>query len=127
MHGNVAEWVLEQYAADTYENRKPEMFGAPVKALIVRVGINVTAGHIVRGGHFEDELSELRSARRLYSGAQWNETEPGYPHSIWWLTDAPFVGFRIVRPLEPPKTEEEAKLYEPDPEVWHKYYMINGR
>ena len=127
MHGNVAEWVLEQYAVDTYEQRKPEMFGTPVKASITRVGVWVTRENIVRGGHFDDEMSGLRSARRLPAEGKWNENDPGYPHGIWWLTDAPFVGFRIVRPLEPPKTEEEAKLYEPDPEVWRRCYMINGQ
>ena len=127
MHGNVAEWVLEQHAVDTYEHRKPNMFGAPIRASITRFGLWVTRENIVRGGHFDDELPGLRSARRLYSGAAWNQTEPGFPHSIWWLTDAPFVGFRIVRPLEPPKTEEEAKLYDPNPEVWKEYHWINRR
>jgi len=26
----------------------------------------------------------------------WNETDPQFPKSRWWLADAPFVGFRIV-------------------------------
>jgi len=125
MHGNVAEWVLEQYAVDTYENRKPEMFGAPVRAPVVRISQMFSRGHIARGGHFDDELSGLRSARRFYSAGGWNDYEPGSPHGIWWLTSAPFVGFRIVRPLEPPKSEEEARLYEPDPDVWKEYRWIN--
>jgi len=127
MHGNVAEWVLEQYAVDTYENRKPEMFGAPVRAPVVRISHMFSRGHIARGGHFDDESSGLRSARRLPAEGKWNEDDPGFPNSIWWLTSAPFVGFRVVRPLEPPKSEEEARLYEPDPEVWKAYYERNPR
>ena len=126
MHGNLSEWVLEQYAPDTYQRRKSERFGAPVRAPVTTLGRDDR--HIARGGNCEnDNMLDLRSARRLHSVPQWNAQEPGYPHSIWWLTDAPYVGFRIVRPLEPPKTEEEAKLYEPDPKVWLEYYERIGR
>ncbi|MCI0488644.1 MAG: formylglycine-generating enzyme family protein, partial [Blastocatellia bacterium] len=31
---------------------------------------------------------------------QWSRRDPQIPQSIWWHTDATFVGFRIVRPLE---------------------------
>jgi len=27
---------------------------------------------------------------------EWNMTDPQYPKSRWWLSDAPFVGFRVV-------------------------------
>ena len=37
-----------------------------------------------------------------------------------------YVGFRIVRPLAVP-SEEEAKLFEPDPDVWAKYKVLNPR
>ena len=42
------------------------------------------------------------------------------------MTEAPYVGFRVVRPLTPP-TAEEAKLFEPDPNVWAKYKELNPR
>jgi len=29
--------------------------------------------------------------------ASWNERDPQIPKSRWWLSDGPFVGFRIVR------------------------------
>ena len=117
MHGNVAEWVLEQYAEDTYSKRKPDMFGAPVTK-----PMGEGFKQIARGGHCEDDnLANLRSARRAFSTKEWKENDPQRPQSIWWVTDAPFVGFRLVRPLEPPKTEEEAKQYDPNPEVWLEY------
>ena len=123
MHGNLSEWVLEQYAADTYANRKPGTFGVPVKA-----PKGEGFGQIARGGNCEDaELADLRSARRLYSVEKWKEQDPQFPQSIWWVTDAAYVGFRVVRPLEPPKTDEEAKRYEPNPMIWVDYSELNQR
>ena len=50
MHGNMSEWVLEQYAVDTYSNRKPDSLAGPVKPPVVRLGgPEADAGHIVRG------------------------------------------------------------------------------
>jgi len=129
MHGNLSEWVLEHYAKDTYAQRKPGSFAAPVKSPLTKVGKDTgIIGHIARGGHCEDDSPEdLRSARRLVATGAWKEQDPQFPQSIWWSTDAPFVGFRVVRPLTPPETEEEAKLYEPDPAVWLQYRETNSR
>ena len=41
-----------------------------------------------------------RSAARRGSNQEWSVQDPQRPQSIWWHTDATFVGFRIVRPLE---------------------------
>ncbi|MDR0522617.1 MAG: formylglycine-generating enzyme family protein [Planctomycetaceae bacterium] len=123
MHGNLSEWVLEQYAKDTYSKRKPGMFAAPVKP-----AAGEGFGQIARGGNCEDDApSNLRSARRLFSEASWKAQDPQYPQSIWWVTDAAYVGFRVVRPLTPPKNAEEAALYEPDPNVWLEYDELNKR
>jgi len=123
MHGNVSEWVLEQHAKDTYAQRKPDAFAAPVKP---PAGKNF--GQIARGGNCEDdEPADLRSARRLESDKTWKDQDPQFPQSIWWMTDAAKVGFRVVRPLNPPETAEEAKLYEPDPNVWLDYDESNQR
>jgi formylglycine-generating enzyme required for sulfatase activity len=127
MHGNVSEWVLEQYAKDTYAKRKPGSFAMPVKSPTTTGGRG-DSGQLARGGNCEDdEAADLRSARRLKAEAKWKEQDPQYPQSIWWLTDAPFVGFRVVRPLNPPKTEEETKLYEPDPKTLKEYSELNTR
>ena len=90
---------------------------------ITRLGTN-DSGHVARGGNCEDDdRTNLRSARRLVSDKSWKAQDPQYPQSVLWFTDAPFIGFRLVRPLHPPKTEEEAKRYEPDPEVWLRYRL----
>ena len=128
MHGNMAEWVLEHYAKDTYSKRKPGTFAAPVKPPVTTVGDKGFVDHVVRGGHCDDENPEnFRSARRMSSTEKWAATDPQFPKSIWWLTDAPFVGFRVVRPLNPPATEEEAKQYEVDPMMWVEYAERNQR
>jgi len=127
MHGNVAEWVLEQYAKDTYANRKPDAFGAPVKSPVSRVG-NQDGINVVRGGYVDsEEPGELRSASRMKYDETWRADDPQFPKSIWWLTSQGSVGFRVVRPLQPPKTEEEAKQFESDPKVWLEYYQRNSR
>ena len=123
MHGNLSEWVLEQYAKDTYAQRKSGTFAAPVKP-----PVGDGFGQVVRGGNCEDdEAANLRSARRSRSVAAWQAQDPQYPQSIWLMTDAPYVGFRVVRPLNPPETEEEAKQYEADPIIWLEYAEHNPR
>jgi hypothetical protein len=37
--------------------------------------------------------------------------DPQLPKSIWWLTDAQFLGFRLVRPLAVPSAEELQKYW----------------
>ena len=36
--------------------------------------------------------------------------DPQIPQSIWYFTDANFVGFRVVRPLRTPTAEEAARF-----------------
>ena len=40
--------------------------------------------------------------------------DPQLPKSIWYHTDAQFVGFRVVRPLREPDEAERARFWEPD-------------
>ena len=41
-----------------------------------------------------------RSASRRGSTRDWIKLDPQRPQSIWWLTSAEFVGFRVVRAVE---------------------------
>lgn len=101
MHGNVAEWVLDQYMPDFYGPSangatRQSPFAVP-KTLYPRV---------VRGGAWDDFQEDLRSAARRFSSEKWSEQDPLDPKMAVWHTDATFVGFRVVRPLRLPSHEE---------------------
>ena len=53
-----------------------------------------------RGGSWIAEGDKCRSATREGSTTDWIKLDPQAPKSIWWLTSAEHVGFRIVRPIE---------------------------
>jgi hypothetical protein len=60
----------------------------------------------VRGGSWDDTPDKLRSAARRGSDRSWKQQDPQLPKSIWYHTDAQFLGFRIVRPLKVPSAQE---------------------
>jgi formylglycine-generating enzyme required for sulfatase activity len=97
IYGNVAEWCLDHYQSDLYKiysQAKPTL--GPVL-----VPTAARFPHVVRGGSWEDAASKCRSAARRGSDASWNKNGgPDVFKTIWWLWDADFVGFRVVRPVE---------------------------
>ncbi len=106
MHGNVTEWVLDQYVPTTYEAHA-------AKNLITDPWVVATKPypHSVRGGSWDDDPPALRSAARRGSDRTWKMQDPQLPKSVWYLSDAQTVGFRIVRPLKVPSPEELAKYW----------------
>lgn len=52
---------------------------------------------VTRGGSFRDDPVSMGPASRAVQAPSWTERDPQLPTSRWWLTDGPFVGFRIVR------------------------------
>jgi formylglycine-generating enzyme required for sulfatase activity len=96
MHGNLAEWCLDHYSADGYSK-------FPVDNLTLQPVVLPTAdrfSHVARGGSWADKPEKLRSAARRGSDKKWIKLDPQRPQSIWWLTSAEFVGFRVVRAVE---------------------------
>ena len=65
----------------------------------------------VRGGSWDDEAPMCRSAARRGSERAWKMTDPQLPKSIWYFTDAQFVGFRVIRPLKIPSAPEMQKYW----------------
>ena len=108
MHGNVSEWTLDQFVPDIYATFKdtisnPFEYG---KSLYPRVA---------RGGSWMDKPEQLRSAVRIASSAEWKLQDPQLPKSIWYHTDAQFLGFRVIRPLIVPSAQD-----------MHKYWTTEG-
>lgn len=96
MHGNVAEWVLDQYDKTFYAGFKA---GAPALSPVL-LPTDKRYPHPVRGGSWDDDPEKLRSAARRASDKEWSRRDPQVPQSIWWHTEAITVGFRLVRPLD---------------------------
>ena len=105
MHGNVSEWTLDAYLPDykTHPENSPLMLS---KKRYPRV---------TRGGSFEVAPENLRSAAREFSEQWWKSEDPQEPKSIWFHTDAQWVGFRIIRPLHVPDVEEMHLLWNTGP------------
>jgi formylglycine-generating enzyme required for sulfatase activity len=106
MHGNVAEWVLDQHVRAFYKEGEGKVSKDPLKIPLVEYP------RVVRGGSWQDDPALLRSAARLGSNEDWKEQDPQIPQSIWYFTDALHVGFRIVRPLVEPSAEENAAKWD---------------
>jgi formylglycine-generating enzyme required for sulfatase activity len=102
MLGNLSEWTLDQYEVDYYQKGSNKN---PLNPPVARYR------KAVRGGSYFDAPNELRCANRIPSEAKWNQRDPQIPKSRWWLTDAPYVGFRVVRPLAQPTEQEIENFY----------------
>ena len=103
MHGNVAEWVQDKYEPDFYKKFPAD------KAAVFPVNLADTEyPRVARGGSWMFEPLKARSATRLASDPDWKQQDPQLPKSAWYMTDALFVGFRVIRPLRVP-TEDERK------------------
>ncbi|MCA9258792.1 MAG: SUMF1/EgtB/PvdO family nonheme iron enzyme [Planctomycetales bacterium] len=99
MHGNVREWTADQYLDDYFARLGGDAANPFVKP-------QTLYPRTVRGGGWDDDPDRLRSAARQGSEAIWKQQDPQLPKSIWYHTDAQWLGFRIVRPKEIPTAEE---------------------
>jgi len=100
MLGNVSEWVLDHYDAEGYKKLESPVF------------IDKYADAIVRGGNFQDEVVLVSPFARFAADPVWNRRDPQIPKSIWWNADAPFIGFRIIRPNPQPNAQEIRTFFE---------------
>lgn len=96
MHGNVSEWCLDHYAADIYSTLAKDK---PARGPVV-LPTAKEYPYVARGGSWDDDADRLRSAARLASNPEWSVRDPQRPQSIWWHTDATFVGFRVARAFD---------------------------
>ncbi len=104
MHGNVAEWTMDQYQEDYYatiEKGAKNPWRMP----------DSLHPRSVRGGSWDDDPEALRSSARLMSDRKWQKRDPQIPKSFWWNTDAPFLGFRLVSPAKEMSKEEIEEFF----------------
>mgnify|MGYP001374824390 CR=1 FL=1 len=72
IHGNVSEWCRSGEGENDY---------------------------VLAGSCYKDEDSTCDMTKSFVPA--WNDTDPQIPKSIWWLSDAPFAGFRVVCTTNP--------------------------
>ena len=110
MHGNVWEWVLDQFV--------PPAKKAPSKLLVNPIAMPTSLyPRVVKGGSWDDDEQTHRSSSRMPSEEWWKEQDPQLPKSVWYHTDAIFVGFRVVRPREIPTLDEIEKFWPSEAEI----------
>ncbi|MGP1992267.1 formylglycine-generating enzyme family protein [Zobellia laminariae] len=103
MHGNAAEWTLDEYKEDAYattERKNPW------------VTPTVIHPRSFRGGSWDDDADKLRSSARTGSSLKQQKRDPQIPKSFWWFTDSNYVGFRLVSPKVQPSAEEQKKFWQ---------------
>jgi len=107
IYGNVIEWCLDQYDPAFYAK------SAGASPAVDPWNKSTTPyPHVARGGHWDDEDPAMfRSAARRASSAAWKQQDPQLPKSIWYHTDAQWLGIRLVRPLHVPSAAEMQKLW----------------
>lgn len=104
--GNVTEWTMDEYTDDYFTK-----IGNNSSNPFIDYN-NIRALHTVRGGSYQSKAEDLRPAARLKQDPVWNRRDPQIPKSKWWNTDAPFVGFRIVKPAKQPSKEEANAFFD---------------
>ncbi len=104
MHGNVAEWTMDQYQEDYYSTIEDGV----ANPWRIPTSLHPRA---VRGGSWDDDPDALRSSSRLKSNKDWQKRDPQIPKSFWWNTDAPFLGLRVVRPAKEMSKEEIEEFF----------------
>lgn len=106
IYGNVQEWTIDLYEKDFYSRSGKDNPMNPSGKLYP---------HVVRGGSFKTSDAEIGSAFRGVSDPSWKRIDPQIPKSQWWFPEAPFIGLRIVRPLNPPSPEQIIAYYTQEP------------
>ena len=105
MLGNVSEWTLDHYYPETLQKLENG-------ARDPMVAVNASRyPKTLKGGGYNDEATQLRTANRIKSEPVWNRRDPQIPKSKWWLTDASAVGFRVIRPRVQPTPEAAEAFY----------------
>jgi formylglycine-generating enzyme required for sulfatase activity len=130
MHGSVAELTVNEYSEDGYSAFDK---GEPIRAVDMVVWPEWAYPIVARGGSWEMDAEQLRSAARLASDDEaWKEEDPNFPKSPWWFTSDPSrgVGFRLFRSYQPLPADKITNFWEPTSEEVKegvKSRLVGGR
>ena len=113
IHGNVMEWCLDGYVKDRLAALRRQFPVEPGKTTFKNPLIPATTRfpRSARGGSWYDDLEFGRSAARVASDPSWMTVDAQLPQSLWHLTDAHWLGFRLVRSLEIPSVDEMMQIW----------------
>lgn len=113
-YGNAAEWGAEALGSRAWFAGNADGEAHPVGELepndlgvydllgnaaehVVPEGAGDGQPTEVWGGSYLSEADAVHCAARQQKTPEWQESDPQLPKSLWWLSDAPFVGVRLVR------------------------------
>lgn len=105
MLGNVSEWTFDQY----YDDYTGQLEGEPASNPFLKP--TELYPRTARGGSWMDSFEAASCLQRRGSNPNWKMRDPQLPKSLWWHTNAPFVGIRVVRPVNEPQTVDEREEY----------------
>ncbi|MFB6272002.1 MAG: formylglycine-generating enzyme family protein [Salinibacter sp.] len=118
-HGTPADWSSDQLAQHAWFKDNAEKTAHPTASLDPSdLGIYDQLGNaaelvappggdeekktVVWGGSYQSPAEETHCEARRQKTRAWQESDPQLPKSQWWLSDAQFVGFRLVRSPDGP-------------------------
>lgn len=110
IYGNVSEWVLDEQGDDGFAHLAGKENLTAIESIRWPTKIY---GRVSKGGTWEFTPEKCRSASRLVDDEEWKNEDPNVPKSPWWYTTYPAtgVGFRIIRPLNPPTDRKEQEKF----------------
>lgn len=130
MHGNVAEWVLDEFSEEGFQSLAGREHLTALDA--IRWPQELWP-RMVKGGSWESSAAGCRCASKFGSDdPEWKSNDPNLPKSPWWFTDDPArgVGFRLIRPLREIPEPEMRKFWTIDCEEMEsdvEYRLEEGR
>ncbi len=116
MHGNVAQWCIDGYAADWYK----QFAGKTVKWNEAINWPTQQYPRVIRGGSYQSDPEQCRSASRIGSNEKMNIKDPQLPQSPHWLSDGFWIGFRVMSPAKEPSEADKLRYWNVDDEYTAK-------
>jgi formylglycine-generating enzyme required for sulfatase activity len=110
IYGNAAEWVIDQYNPTWYK----QFEGKTVDAANAINWPTKLYPRVLRGGNYDADAPDCRSAARQPTTRDFNRVDPQIPKSPHWMSDGFFIGFRVIRPAKEPSESERNKWWNAD-------------